>query len=255
VLWVAAGGFPGWHLLAVFGLGTILMRSAGCAVNDIADQDFDRHVQRTAQRPITSGRISTKEALLVAAVLALLAFGLVLTTNGFTIMWSFVALGIAVAYPFAKRVVAMPQAVLGVAFSVGMPMAYAATQGLVPVAVLWWMLGNLAWVLAYDTQYAMVDRADDLNIGIRTSAITLGKFDVLGIGLFYVLAVAAWAHAGWQAQLTWPFYAGLGVAVAQMLWHMGLIRHREPSACFQAFRANHWVGAAVFTGVVLALAW
>jgi len=254
VLWVAAGGFPGWHLFAVFVLGTILMRSAGCAVNDVADQDFDRHVERTAQRPITSGRISTKEALLVAAVLALLAFGLVLTTNGFTIAWSFVALAVAAGYPFAKRVVSMPQAVLGVAFSIGMPMAYAATQGLVPVSVLWWMLGNLAWVLAYDTQYAMVDREDDLKIGIRTSAITLGKFDVAGIALFYATALLAWAYAGMQAELAWPFYVGLGVAAAQMIWHMGLIWQREPSACFKAFRVNHWVGAAVFAGVILALA-
>lgn len=253
VLWVAAGGFPGWHLLWVFVLGTILMRSAGCAVNDVADQDFDRHVQRTAQRPITSGRIQTKEALLVAAALALLAFALVLTTNQLTVIWSFLAVGIAVAYPFAKRVVSMPQAVLGVAFSIGMPMAYAATQASVPTSVLWWMLGNLAWVLAYDTQYAMVDRDDDLAIGIRTSAITLGRFDVAGIAAFYAVAIMAWVWAGCQAQLAWPFYVGLAAAAAQMVWHMALIKHRQPAQCFKAFRLNHWVGAAVFVGVVLAL--
>ena len=208
-LWVAAGGFPGWHLLTVFTLGTILMRSAGCCLNDVADRDFDKHVKRTAQRPVTSGKVSVKEALTLGAVLALLAFCLVLTTNAATIAWSFAALGVTVIYPYAKRFFAMPQAVLGVAFSFGIPMAFAAVQGgdsifsavqggdsifsavqggdslsfaavLGAVPALAWvlLLGNLFWVLAYDTEYAMVDRDDDLKIGMKTSAITLGRFDV-----------------------------------------------------------------------------
>jgi 4-hydroxybenzoate polyprenyltransferase len=229
------------------------MRSAGCAVNDAADQDFDRHVRRTAQRPITSGQVSTREALVLATVLALLAFGLVLTTNGLTIAWSFLALLIAVAYPFAKRWVAMPQAVLGVAFSAGMPMAYAAVQGHIPLSVLWWVAGNLAWVLAYDTQYAMVDREDDLKIGIRTSAITLGRWDVAGIALFYLVGLGCWAQAGAIAQLAAPYWAGLFVAGMQASAHIWLIRSRDPAACFVAFRMNHWLGATVFAGVVLAL--
>ncbi|MBV5332033.1 4-hydroxybenzoate octaprenyltransferase, partial [bacterium] len=178
-LWVAAGGFPGWHLLAVFSLGTFLMRSAGCCLNDVADRNFDRHVQRTAQRPVTSGGIGVKEALSLGAALALLAFVLVLSTRAEAVLWSFAALAVAMAYPFAKRFFAMPQAVLGVAFSFGIPMAFAAVQGQVPRAAWLLLLGNLFWVLAYDTEYAMVDREDDLKIGMKTSAITLGRWDVL----------------------------------------------------------------------------
>src|SRR5215211_3344743 len=177
-LWVAAGGFPGWHLLAVFTLGTILMRSAGCCVNDVADRDFDRYVKRTARRPVTRGAVSVKEALTLGAVLALAAFALVLTTNLAAIAWSFAALAIALVYPYAKRFVAMPQAVLGVAFSFGIPMAFAAVQGSVPLLAWVLLLGNLFWVLAYDTEYAMVDRDDDVRIGMKTSAITLGRADV-----------------------------------------------------------------------------
>ena len=184
-LWVAAGGFPGWHLLAVFSLGTFLMRSAGCCLNDVADRNFDRHVQRTAQRPVTSGRIGVKEALSLGAALALLAFVLVLSTRAEAVLWSFAALAVAMAYPFAKRFFAMPQAVLGVAFSFGIPMAFAAVQGQVPRAAWLLLLGNLFWVLAYDTEYAMVDREDDLKIGMKTSAITLGRWDVLAIMGFY----------------------------------------------------------------------
>ncbi len=184
-LWVAADGFPGWHLIAVFTLGTILMRSAGCCVNDVADRDFDKHVKRTANRPVTSGRLGVKEALVVGMVLALCAFGLVLTTNTATIAWSFAALAVTLAYPYAKRFVSMPQAVLGVAFSFGIPMAFAAVQGEVPLLAWGLLLGNLFWVLAYDTEYAMVDRDDDLNIGMKTSAITLGRWDVAAIMGFY----------------------------------------------------------------------
>jgi 4-hydroxybenzoate polyprenyltransferase len=252
-LWLAARGFPGWHLLVVFTLGTILMRSAGCAVNDVADRDFDRHVRRTAQRPVTSGALSVKEALLVGAALALLSFLLVLTTNPRTIAMSFGALAIAVAYPFAKRVVAMPQAVLGVAFSAGIPMAYAAVRNEVPPEAWWLVVGNLAWVLAYDTEYAMVDREDDLKIGIRTSAITLGRADVLGVALFYALGLLCWAQVARLAGLNTWFWPALGLALAQALHHVWLIRGREREACFAAFRLNHWLGATLCAGVVVAL--
>jgi len=173
-LWLAAGGFPGWHLVIVFTLGTILMRSAGCCINDVADRDFDRHVKRTAQRPVTSGAVSVREALVVGAVLALAAFGLVLTTNAHAVAWSFAALAVSLAYPYAKRFVSMPQAVLGVAFSFGIPMAYAAVQADIPLQAWVLLVGNLFWVLAYDTEYAMGDREADLRIGMKTSAITLG---------------------------------------------------------------------------------
>jgi 4-hydroxybenzoate polyprenyltransferase len=264
-LWMAADGFPGWHLLAVFTLGTILMRSAGCCVNDVADREFDRHVQRTAQRPVTSGALGPREALAVGAVLALLAFGLVLTTNGPTILLSFAALAVAVVYPFAKRVVAMPQAVLGVAFSFGIPMAFSAVLGgtgwtwaavadAVPQHAWWLVLGNLCWVLAYDTEYAMVDRDDDLKIGIKTSAITLGRFDVAGVMVFYTLYLLIWGLSGHALGLGAGLGVGLAVAGAQVLWHWRLIRQRSRDGCFKAFRLNHWVGLAVFAGVVLALA-
>lgn len=250
-LWLAAGGFPGWHLLTVFTLGTVLMRSAGCAVNDVADRDFDRHVERTAQRPITSGRISVKESLVVGAVLALVAFALVLTTNWQTIAMSFGALAVTIVYPFTKRFFSMPQAVLGVAFSFGIPMAFTAVQGSVPAAVWWIVVGNLAWVLAYDTEYAMVDRNDDLKIGMRTSAITLGRFDVLGVMAFYAACVGCWWQAGQAFGQGWIYHASLALAAAQALWHFKLIRHRERMACFQAFRLNHWLGLTVWLGVAL----
>jgi 4-hydroxybenzoate polyprenyltransferase len=250
-LWIAADGWPGWHLLAVFVLGTILMRSAGCCVNDVADRDFDRHVKRTAQRPVTAGKVSVKEALALGAVLALAAFGLVLTTNTVTIVWSFAALAIAIAYPYAKRFVSMPQAVLGVAFSFGIPMAFAAVQGQVP-ALAWVLLaGNLFWVLAYDTEYAMVDRDDDLKIGMKTSAITLGRWDVPAIMLFYAAYLSIWAAARMDAAQGAIFFIALGVAAGQAVWHWTLIRSRTRDGCFKAFRLNHWLGFTVFAGVAL----
>jgi len=249
-LWVAADGFPGWHLLAVFTLGTILMRSAGCCLNDVADRDFDKHVKRTAERPVTSGRIGVKEALLLGAALALLAFALVLTLRTETIAWSFAAMAVAVAYPFAKRYVAMPQAVLGVAFSFGIPMAFAAVTGQVPWQAWALLVGNLFWVLAYDTEYAMVDRDDDLKIGMKTSAITLGQWDVLAIMCFYAAFVSVWA---WVLDATNKplLMLGLAAAALQALWHFVLIKDRTREGCFKAFRLNHWVGFAVFVGVVL----
>jgi 4-hydroxybenzoate polyprenyltransferase len=249
-LWIAAHGFPGWHLVAVFTLGTVLMRSAGCCVNDVADRDFDRHVKRTAQRPVTAGRISVKEALLLGAVLAIAAFGLVLTTNAATIAWSFAALAIALLYPFAKRVVSLPQAVLGVAFSFGIPMAFAAVQSRVPLLAWVLLLGNLFWVLAYDTEYAMVDRDDDLRIGMKTSAITLGRADVAVVMASYAAFLVIWVVALASRDLGWPFYAGILAAAVQAFWHWRLIRDRTREGCFQAFRLNHWVGFAVFAGIV-----
>jgi 4-hydroxybenzoate polyprenyltransferase len=251
-LWIARGGFPGWHLLIVFTLGTFLMRSAGCAVNDVADRDFDKHVKRTAQRPVTSGAVSTKEALLLGAALALAAFLLVLTTNAATIAWSFAALAVSIFYPYTKRFFSMPQAVLGVAFSFGIPMAFAAVQGAVPALAWALLIGNLFWVLAYDTEYAMVDRDDDLKIGIQTSAITLGRFDVAGVMLFYAAFIVIWAVLGVQLALAWPFFAGLAAAAAVAAWHYTLIRDRSREGCFRAFRLNHWLGFCVFAGTVLA---
>ena len=250
-LWVAAGGWPGWHLLLVFTLGTILMRSAGCCINDVADRDFDRHVKRTAQRPITSGRISVREALAVGAVLALLAFGLALTTTSGVILLCFPALAVAMAYPYAKRHVSMPQAVLGVAFSFGIPMAYAAVRGEVPWQAWGLVVSKLLWVLAYDTEYAMVDRDDDLRIGMKTSAITLGRFDVAAVMAFYLLHLVLWAWLLWP-EVGGPVFAFALLAVlAQVCWHFGMIRGRTREGCFRAFRLNHWLGATLFAGVAL----
>ena len=246
-LWVAAGGFPGWHLLAVFTLGTILMRSAGCCLNDVADREFDKHVKRTAQRPVTRGALSVKEALWFGAVLALVAFGLV-------IAWSFAALAVAVIYPYAKRFVSMPQAVLGVAFSFGIPMAFSAVQGNVPLLAWVLLLGNLFWVLAYDTEYAMVDRDDDLRIGMKTSAITLGRFDVAAILLFYLFYLLIWSLALVEYAQTAPFFIAIGVAGAQGMWHGSLIWNRTRDGCFKAFRLNHWLGFTVFAGIAASYA-
>ncbi|BAO82259.1 4-hydroxybenzoate polyprenyltransferase and related prenyltransferase [Serpentinimonas maccroryi] len=253
-LWLAADGWPGWHLLAVFVLGTILMRSAGCCANDVADRQYDRHVQRTAQRPVTSGRIAPREALLLGAGLAFAAFLLVLTTTAAAVAWSVPALLIAIAYPYAKRFFAMPQAVLGVAFSFGIPIAYAAAQGSVPALAWALLLANLFWVLAYDTEYAMVDRDDDLRIGIKTSAITLGRFDVAAVAAFYLLHLLLWGALLWpQVGGLW-FGLGLALALAQVGWHLWLIRARSREACFRAFRLNHWLGCTLFVGLALELA-
>ena len=249
-LWIASHGFPGWHLVAVFTLGTILMRSAGCCINDVADRDFDRHVKRTAQRPVTRGAVSVRQALVLGAMLAILAFVLVLTTNQVAITWSFAALAIAIAYPWAKRFVSMPQAVLGVAFSFGIPMAFAAVQSRVPAVAWLLLLGNLFWVLAYDTEYAMVDRDDDLKIGMKTSAITLGRADVAVVMASYLLYLGIWAAVMAQRLNLWVVAIAIGAAAAQALWHFTLIRERGRDGCFKAFRLNHWLGFTVFAGVV-----
>ena len=261
-LWIAADGFPGWHLLAVFVAGTVLMRSAGCCINDVADREFDKHVKRTAQRPVTRGAVSPREALAVGAVLALAAFALVLTTNARTVVWSFAALAIALVYPYTKRFFSMPQAVLGVAFSFGIPMAFAAVNGgtswdfatafgRLPALAWWLLLGNAFWVLAYDTEYAMVDRDDDIRLGIRTSALTLGRFDVAAVMFFYAAYLGLWAWLGGQLGLGWFYFVGLTVAAGLAGWHWTLIRTRTREGCFKAFRLNHWLGFAVFAGLAL----
>jgi len=268
-LWIAAGGWPGWHLLGVFVVGTVLMRSAGCCINDVADRDFDKHVKRTSQRPVTRGAVSVREALLLGAMLALLAFGLVLTTNPAAVVWSFAALAVTLLYPYAKRVVSMPQAVLGVAFSFGIPMAFAAVKGegllwqelnlsALTEAVPWqaWALlaFNLFWVLAYDTEYAMVDRDDDLRIGMKTSAITLGRYDVLAVLTFYLVFLVGWCLLLQDQALGWPWGLALALATAQVAWHSLLIKDRTREGCFKAFRLNHWLGASVFAGIAAGFA-
>jgi 4-hydroxybenzoate polyprenyltransferase len=250
-LWLASNGEPDLKLALIFTIGTALMRSAGCAINDFADRDFDKHVQRTAERPLTSGRIQPWEAVAVAAVLALAAFLLILPLNTLTKQLSVAALIIAGSYPYFKRFFAIPQAYLGIAFGFGIPMAFAAVQDQVP-AVAWWLLvANVFWAIAYDTEYAMVDRDDDLKIGIRTSAITFGRFDVAAVMLCYFAALAIDLLCGWSLGLGGWFDAGIAVAAAIAVYHYTLIRERDRMRCFAAFRHNNWLGAALFAGVAL----
>lgn len=250
-LWLASDGRPDWKLVAIFTLGTVLMRSAGCAINDYADRDFDKHVKRTAERPLTSGKISAWEAVTVAAVLALISFLLILPLNALTKQLSVAALLIAGTYPYFKRFFAIPQAYLGIAFGFGIPMAFAAVQNDVPAAAWLLLVANIFWAVAYDTEYAMVDRDDDLKIGIKTSAITFGRFDVAAVMLCYAMAFAIIFIVGWQFGLRTWFAAGLLVAVAFSLYHYTLIRDRDRMRCFAAFRHNNWLGAAIFAGIAL----
>jgi 4-hydroxybenzoate polyprenyltransferase len=250
-LWLAASGTPRLSLVLIFVTGTLLMRSAGCAFNDWADRDFDAHVKRTADRPLAAGVIAPREALALAAALALVAFVLVLTINRATVLWSFPALAIAVAYPFFKRFFALPQAFLGIAFSFGIPMAYAAVRNdVLPMAWVLLLL-NLFWVVAYDTEYAMVDRDDDVRIGIRTSALTFGRYDIVGVALCYAIYLAGMAWVGALLRMGPLYYAGLAVALAIAAHHLWIIRGRDRAACFRAFLGNHWLGLAVFAGVAL----
>ena len=250
-LWMAQQGVPDWRLLLIFFLGTFLMRSAGCAINDYADQDIDKFVKRTVDRPITSGRISGKEALAVAGVLTVAAFCLILPLNALTKQLSVAAVIIAGTYPYFKRFFAIPQAYLGIAFGFGIPMGFAAITDTVPVVAWLLLLGNVFWAVAYDTEYAMVDRDDDLKIGIRTSAITFGRYDVAIIMLCYALFLLLWLACGWYLGLRYWFAGGLVVAAGCAIYHYTLIRARERMPCFAAFRHNNWLGAAVFAGVVL----
>lgn len=250
-LWLAADGRPDWRLVVIFSLGTVLMRSAGCAINDYADRDFDKHVKRTAERPLTSGKIASWEAVAVAAALALVSFALILPLNTLTKQLSVAAVVIAASYPYFKRFFAIPQAYLGIAFGFGIPMAFAAVQGHVPPAAWLLLLANIFWAVAYDTEYAMVDRDDDLKIGIKTSAITFGRFDVAAVMLCYAVSCAIVLVVGWQYGLRFWFLAGMLVAAGCAVYHYRLIRDRDRMGCFAAFRHNNWLGAAVFAGVAL----
>jgi 4-hydroxybenzoate polyprenyltransferase len=249
-LWLATAGGPSWIVVVIFALGTLLMRSAGCAINDYADRDFDAHVERTANRPLARREIAPWEALALAAALALCAFSLILPLNRATILLSLPALAITVAYPFLKRFFALPQAFLGIAFSFGIPMAFASVYHGVP-AIGWWLFAaNLFWVIAYDTEYAMVDRDDDIKLGLKTSAITFGRYDVLAVMVCYAVYIAGLIYVGQLRRLGPLFYAGVMIAMLLALWHYTLIRRRDRAGCFRAFLGNHWVGLAVFAGTV-----
>jgi 4-hydroxybenzoate polyprenyltransferase len=248
-LWFAAFGEPSWPLVWLFALGTLLMRSAGCVLNDLADMRYDAHVARTRDRPLATGRVSRVEAVVLALVLLLCSFSLVLFLNRLTILLSFAALFLAATYPLTKRFLAIPQAYLGIAFGFGIPMAFAATLGELPLTAWALLAANILWAIAYDTEYAMVDRDDDLRIGIRTAAITFGRADVAAVMACYgaMLAILAWV--GQYERMGWIYYAGLGVAAAMMGYHYVLIRARERERCFKAFLHNNWVGGAIFAGI------
>ncbi|MGF6923586.1 4-hydroxybenzoate octaprenyltransferase [Paraburkholderia sp. 40] len=248
-LWIASGGHPSWQLLVIFTLGTVLMRSAGCAINDYADRDFDRHVKRTENRPITSGKINAWEAVVLATVLSLIAFLLIQPLNALTKELSVVALFVAGTYPFMKRFFAIPQAYLGIAFGFGIPMAFAAVQDHVPLLAWVMLVANIFWAVAYDTEYAMVDRDDDIKIGIRTSALTFGRFDVAAVMLCYAVTLAIYVGIGVTLGFGPLYWLGWAVAVGCAIYHYTLIRHRERMACFAAFRHNNWLGGALFAGI------
>lgn len=252
-LWLASSGTPNLSILIIFTVGTFLMRSAGCAINDYADRDFDRHVLRTQARPVTSGKISGKEAIGVAALLALLAFLLIQPLNGFTKQLSVLALLVAFVYPFTKRFFAMPQAVLGIAFGFGIPMAYAAILDFIPFEAWVLFIGNIFWAIAYDTAYAMVDRDDDIRLGLKTSAITFGRYDVLAIGLSYVILLISQLWVANIAGLSNYFLVGWFAALSCAIYHMKLVSSRKREDCFLAFRHNNWLGGFLFLGIVLGL--
>ena len=250
-VWLASGGEPSLKIVVIFVLGTFLMRSAGCAVNDYADREFDPHVKRTRERPLAAREIAPREALAVAAVLALAAFGLALMLSGMAIALSFVGVAIAAAYPFTKRFFVLPQLVLGIAFGFGIPMAYAAIQEALPAECWLLLAANVGYSFAYDTEYAMVDRDDDAKLGIHTSALFFGRWDVAAVMASYAAMLALMAAVGIRLGLAWPFYAGLAVAGGMMLYHWRLIRGRAREDCFRAFRHNNWIGGAIFAGIVL----
>jgi 4-hydroxybenzoate polyprenyltransferase len=249
-LWIAGNGEPGWHLFFVFVIGTVLMRSAGCAINDWADRDFDKHVKRTAQRPLTSGAIKPNEAIAVFVVLSLAAALLLIGLNQLTWVLAFVAAFLAGSYPFTKRFFALPQAYLGIAFGFGIPMAFAAIQNTLPLSAWIMLLANIFWALAYDTEYAMVDRDDDVKIGIRTAAITFGRYDVIAVMTCYAVALLLLAWVGQLEEMDVWYFLGLVVAGCIAVYHYTLIRTRSRDGCFKAFNHNNWFGAAVFAGVL-----
>ena len=249
-VWLAAYGSPSIEIIAIFGVGTLLMRSAGCALNDFADRKFDAQVERTRDRPLAAGEIAPAEALALGMLLAATAFGLVLMLNRLAVMLSVIALAIAVLYPFTKRFFALPQLFLGVAFGFGIPMAYAAIQWRLPAECWALLAANVFYAFAYDTEYAMVDREDDAKIGIRTSALTLGRYDVAAVMASYAAMLAILALVGAYRHLNWPYYAGLALAAAMMAIHFRMIRGRSRAGCFKAFQHNNWVGAAVLGGII-----
>ena len=250
-LWLAAKGTPDSIILWVFILGTVLMRSAGCVINDYADQDFDAHVERTKNRPLATRVVSSKEALLLATGLSFCAFLLILNLNSLTILLSICALFLAASYPFTKRFFAIPQAYLGIAFSFGIPMAFAAQTNAIPVIAWLLMAANLLWVIAYDTEYAIVDKTDDLKIGIKTSAITFGRFDVAGIMLCHIIFIGLMFCVGQLQNLGVAYYLSLSITLGLIMYQYYLIRDRKPADCFKAFLHNNWVGAIIFIGIAL----
>lgn len=250
-LWIAGHGQPDWDIVWIFVLGTVLMRSAGCVINDYADRHIDPHVQRTRERPLAAGAVTEREALLLAAFLTLLAFGLVLLLSRLTVMLSLAAVFLAASYPFTKRFFALPQAYLGITFGFGIPMAFAAQLWYVPDWAWILLLANVFWALAYDTEYAIVDRDDDIKLGIKSSALFFGRYDVLAVMLCYAAMLGILAWVGWRLHLKWPYHVGLGVATGLALYHYTLIRTRDRAGCFKAFMHNNWLGAAVFAGLVL----
>ncbi|MFA6920474.1 MAG: 4-hydroxybenzoate octaprenyltransferase [Gallionella sp.] len=250
-IWIAGTGSPAWHIVLIFTLGTVLMRSAGCAINDFADRHIDKHVKRTRERPITSGRISPREAIFLAAALALVSFLLILPLNTLTKLLSIPAVFLAASYPFTKRFLAIPQAYLGIAFGFGIPMAFAASLDSVP-PVAWLLLAaNVFWAIAYDTEYAMVDRDDDLHLGIHSSALFFGQYDVAAVMSCYAITLALLAVAGQMAGLGVLYYLGLAAAAGIAIYHYTLIKNRNRETCFKAFLHNSWIGAAVFSGIFL----
>lgn len=250
-VWIAGGGHPAWHIVLIFTLGTVLMRSAGCAINDYADRDIDKHVKRTQDRPLTRGRITSKEALGVAATLAILALLLILPLNTLTLLLSIPAVFLAASYPYTKRFLVIPQAYLGISFGFGIPMAFAAQTGSVPAVAWLLLLANTFWSIAYDTEYAMVDRDDDIHLGIHSSALFFGKLDVIAVMLCYAATLALLAIAGQITGLGLAYYLGLLAAGGLAIYHYSLIKSRRRETCFKAFLHNHWIGLAVFLGIVI----
>ena len=250
-LWIASNGHPPLLILLIFVAGTVLMRSAGCVINDYADRDIDRHVKRTEHRPVTSGQVAPREALWLAAALALAAFLLILPLNTLTLLLSVPAVLLAGSYPYTKRFLAIPQAYLGIAFGFGIPMAFAAIQGSVPAVAWWLLLANIFWCIAYDTEYAMVDRDDDIHLGIHSSALSFGKFDVLAVMVCYAAALAILAYVGDALHLGAVYYSGLLAAAGIAIYHYTLIHRRQREACFKAFLHNNWLGATVFAGLAV----
>ncbi|KXW56002.1 4-hydroxybenzoate octaprenyltransferase [Ferrovum sp. PN-J185] len=253
-VWIASHAHPTIHILLVFIFGTILMRSAGCVINDVADRNYDRHVKRTENRPITSGAVSVKEALVLTFLLSLASFFLVLTCNNLTIILSVIAAFLAASYPFTKRFLSIPQAYLGIAFGFGIPMAFAAQLNFIPPVAYLLLVANIFWAIAYDTEYAMVDRDDDIHLGIHSSALLFGRYDVLAIMLCYLITLLLLAVAGYLLHFGIVYFAALVIAGLIATYHYLLIRLRDRQSCFKAFLHNNWFGGVIFLGIWLEFA-